>query len=225
MRRLGIFGGTFDPVHFGHLWPALRAQRAFAFDRLAFVPAVRPPHKLAAFRTPFHHRVAMLALATQEHEPFVVSDIESEREGPSFTLDTVAALRGRWPAEHSYFLMGSDSFAQLETWYRWDELIERVHLVVLHRDTAWGDDLAARTPVSLRGRIVSVSAGETVPDPAPGPPSIYLLGHEPFPISSTQLRERLCGGGDVSELLPVAVLSYVRKCELYHRGVPSDDGR
>jgi nicotinate-nucleotide adenylyltransferase len=225
VKRLGIFGGTFDPVHFGHLWPALGAQRAFGFDRLVFVPAVRPPHKLTCPRTAFHHRVAMLALATQEHEHLVVSDIESERAGPSFTLDTVSAVGERWPAEHVYFLMGSDSFVQIETWYRWEELVERVHLVVLHRDTAWDEELVTRTPARLRERLVRVAASGPVPDPAPGPPSIYLLAHQPFPISSTQLRECLRAGGDAGDLLPPAVLAYARKCELYHQGVTPTDGR
>lgn len=218
MRRLGFFGGTFDPVHLGHLVPAVRAFETFRFDALVFVPAFNPPHKLAAPLTPFSHRFAMLALATQPYDRFLLSAIEAERKGPNYTVDTLRQLRERVSVEQIYFLMGSDSFSQIGEWHRWQELVSLAHLVVLHRDTVWGEELAARVPAELRGRMRTVEPFHEVPDPEPGSNWIYLLQHEPFPVSATQLRERLRLGRSIHELVPPEVHRYIVKHRLYHQG-------
>ena len=101
MKRVGFFGGTFDPVHLGHLVPAVRAFETFRFDALVFVPAASPPHKMGEPLTPFPHRFAMLALATQPYDRFLVSAIETERAGPTYTVDTLRLLLTRFAAERS----------------------------------------------------------------------------------------------------------------------------
>lgn len=223
MSRIGIFGGTFDPVHLGHLGPALQALAAFAFDELVFVPAGDPPHKQGEPLTSFAHRFAMLALATAGYERLFVSDIERQRPGPTYTIDTLRLLRERHPAERLYFLMGSDSFAQITTWHRWEELVELADLVVLHRLTAWGDELAAGAPERLRSRMATVApgAGGRVGESAGA--RVHLLDHEPYPVSSTQLRGMVRQGRPVAELLPAEVYRYIVKYHLYHdSGEPTD---
>ena len=225
MRRVGFFGGTFDPVHLGHLVPAVRAFETFQFDALVFVPAAQPPHKLGEPLTPFPHRFAMLALATQPYDRFLVSAIETERTGPTYTVDTLRLLRARFAAEHTFFLMGSDSFSQIGTWNRWEELADLAHLVVLHRDTAWGDELAAKVPAALRSRMRTVEPFMGVADPVSAEHSVYLLAHEPFPVSATHLRERLRLGLTIHELVPPEVHRYIVKHRLYHQGSAAGDGR
>jgi nicotinate-nucleotide adenylyltransferase len=217
-RRLGLFGGTFDPVHLGHLVPAARAFETFRLDALAFIPAAEPPHKQGFPLTPFAHRFAMLALATQAYDRFLVSNIEVERPGPTYTVDTVRRLRERIPSENVYFLMGSDSFSQIGSWHEWAKLVDLVHLVVLHRETAWGRQLEERIPQVLRSRLRSVEPFSPVPDPEPGTRVVYLLEHEPFPISSTHLRERLRRGQTIRELVPPEVHRYIVKHRLYDQG-------
>ncbi len=224
MRRLGLFGGTFDPVHLGHVVPAVRALETFRFERLVFVPAFNPPHKLGDPLTPFPHRFAMLALATQPYDRFLVSAAEAERAGPTYTFDTVRSFRERFAAEQLYFLMGSDSFSQIETWHRWEELVDLVHLVVLHRDTVWGEALEARVPRPLHGRMRRVEPFQAVPDPEPGSTWIYLLEHEAFPVSATQLRERLRLGRSIHELVPPEVHRYIVKHHLYDQVAGPGDG-
>jgi nicotinate-nucleotide adenylyltransferase len=224
MRRVGIYGGTFDPVHLGHLVPAVRAQETFRFDALVFVPAARPPHKQGEPLAPFSHRFAMLALATQPYDRFFVSDAELEGDGPSFTVDTVTRFSRRFPADRLYFLMGSDSFSQIGSWHRWEELVELSHLVVLHRATVWGDGLLARIPAPLHSRLRRVEPFAEVADPPPGERVIYLLDHEPFPISATHLRDRLREGHTIRELVPPEVHRYIVKYRLYHQGDQSADG-
>jgi nicotinate-nucleotide adenylyltransferase len=224
MRRIGIFGGTFDPVHLGHLGPALQALSTFAFDELVFVPAGDPPHKQGEPLTSFAHRFAMLALATAGYDRLFVSDIERRRPGPTYTIDTLRLLRERHPGDRLYFLMGSDSFAQITTWHRWEELVELADLVVLHRLTAWGEELAARTPERLRSRMATVApgAGGRASDSAGA--CVHLLDHEPYPVSSTQLREMIRRGRPVAELLPAEVYRYIVKYHLYQDGGEPTDG-
>jgi len=224
VRRLGFFGGTFDPVHLGHLVPAVRAFETFRFDALVFIPAAQPPHKQGEPLTAFAHRFAMLALATQAYDRFLVSAMELERPGPTYTVDTVRSLHERFPADQLYFLMGSDSFSQIGSWHRWQELAGLAHLVVLHRDTAWGGELAERVPAELRARLRVVEPFTPVADAEGASRHVYLLDHEPFPVSATHLRERLRRGQTIRELVPPEVHRYIVKHRLYHQGGRPDDG-
>jgi nicotinate-nucleotide adenylyltransferase len=115
-------------------------------------------------------------------------------------------------------LLGSDSFSQIATWHRWEELVDLAHLVVLHRDTAWGDDLRRSVPAALHPRLRTIAPFAPVADPAPGERQIYLLDHEPLPVSGTGLRERLRAGGTIHELVPPEVHRYIDKYRLYRQG-------
>jgi len=112
--------------------------------------------------------------------------------------------------------MGSDSFSQIATWHRWRELVDEAHFVVLHRDTVWGEELLGRVPHELHPRVRTVELFARVPEAAPGERLIYLLSHEPFPISASVLRERLAAGQPIGELVPPQVNRYMAKHRLYH---------
>lgn len=215
-QRIAIYGGSFDPFHLGHLVPTVRAQETFFFDAIYFVPAGEPPHKGSEQLTEVTHRLAMVAMATLPYERFYASDVEVFREGPSFTVDTVRHFQAQFPDAILYFILGSDSFSQIETWARWRELVEAANLVVLHREHMWGEELKAQIPEELCGRMRLVSPFEKVSDPDER--TIYLLNHEPFPISGTSIRERESRGLPIRELVPHEVYSYVQKYGLYrHR--------
>lgn len=213
MARIAVYGGSFDPFHLGHLIPTVRAQETFHFDAVYFVPAGNPPHKRGEPLTPVTHRFAMVAMATLPYERFFASDLEVQATGPTYTLDTVQHFRDRFPDDHLYFLMGSDSFSQLETWHRWREIVDLAHLVVLHRAHMWGDALKRRVPAWLWERVKVVQPFEEVPDPAGR--TVYLLDHEPFPISATSIRERQGRGLPIRELVPHEVFSYIEKYGFY----------
>jgi nicotinate-nucleotide adenylyltransferase len=224
VKKVAFFGGTFDPVHLGHVIPAVRASETFGFDALVFVPSGQPPHKLGEPLTPFPHRFAMVALAAQSYDRFLVSPIEAERSGPSYTVDTLRQLRELFAAEEHFFLMGSDSFAQIATWHHWEELLELAHLVVLHRPTVWGDELAATVPVAVRGRMRTVQPLREVPEPRSASHLIYLLAHEPFPVAASDVRGRLRSGLPIGELVPPEVQRYIAKHRLYDRQSEGGDG-
>jgi nicotinate-nucleotide adenylyltransferase len=212
-RRIAVYGGSFDPFHLGHLVPTVRAQETFHFDAVYFVPAGRPPHKEGQALTPVTHRFAMVAMATLPYDRFYASDDELLQTEPSFTVETVRRYRERFPGVLLYFLLGSDSFSQLATWYRWQELADLAHLVVLHRAHIWGEELRDCTPEPLLGRLQRVTPFERVADPVSS--TVYLLDHEPFPISGTSIRVRQRQGQPIRELVPHEVHSYIEKYELY----------
>ena len=210
--RVAIYGGSFDPFHLGHLIPTVRAQETFRFDAVHFVPTSRPPHREEAL-TPVTHRMAMVAIATLPYEGFFASDLEVFATGPTYSVDTVQRFRALHPEATLYFMMGSDSFSQIATWDRWQELVEAAHLVVLHRAHIWGEELRERVPPELTSRLQVVAPFQRVPDPTG--PTVYLLDHEPFPISATSIRDRQRRGRPIRELVPHEVHSYIVKYGLY----------
>ncbi len=212
-RRVAVFGGSFDPIHLGHLVPTIRALETFRFDEVHLVPSGQPPHKGGLPLTPVIHRFAMVALATLPYDRLFASDLEVFASGPSFTVDTVRRFRDREGDAVVYFLLGSDSFSQIGTWSRWQELADLAHLVVLHRAHIWGDELAERIPAELVPRLRVVAPFEPVADA--DRPLVYLLDHEPFPISATSIRERQRRGLPIRELVPHEVSSYIDKYGLY----------
>ena len=211
--RIAVYGGAFDPFHLGHLVPTVRAQETFHFDAVYFVPSGNPPHRVGDRLTPVTHRLAMVAMATLPYESFFAADDEVFAAGYTYTVETLRLYRNRFPDHLLYFLLGSDSFSQIGTWERWREMVELVHLVVLHRAHIWGEELEQRVPVELRPRMKTVAPFEDVPDP--GEHSIYLLNHEPFPISGTLIRNRQNSGRPIRELVPHEVYSYIQKYDLY----------
>ncbi len=221
MRRLAAFGGTFDPVHRGHTEGAKHALAVLQLDLVLFVPAGCPPHKLGEPLTPFCHRFAMLALALREEERFVVSPVEQEVEGPTFTVDTIGRLRARFPADRLFFLMGSDSFAQITTWHEWQRLPELATLVVLWRPSGhrgWGE---LPVPEEFRARVVQIPRSARPGAPVPEG-SILFLDNDPIEASASDLRRRLRQGERPGHLMDAAVVSYARKHRLYDE--QGDDG-
>jgi nicotinate-nucleotide adenylyltransferase len=219
-RRIAIYGGSFDPFHLGHLVPVVRAQETFHFEAVYFVPAGSPPHKNAAPLTPVTHRLAMVAMATLPYENFFASDDEVFADEPTFSVETVGRFRERFPDATLYFILGSDSFSQIESWERWQDLVDSVHLVVLHRAHMWGEELAARVPQRLLPRMREIEVFAEVPDPEEL--TVYLLNHEPFPISGTSIRTRQRRGLPIRELVPHEVHTYIEKYRLYASAVEAE---
>jgi nicotinate-nucleotide adenylyltransferase len=212
-HRIAIYGGAFDPFHLGHLVPTVRAQETFHFEAVYFVPSGNPPHRKGEPLTPVTHRLAMVAMATLPYETFFAADDEVFATGYTYTVETVQLYRDHFSESVLYFLLGSDSFSQIATWERWQELVDLVHLVVLHRAHMWGDELASRVPEELLPRMQVVAPFEDVQDPSNQ--TIYLLDHEPFPISGTSIRARQSRGQPIRELVPHEVHSYIEKYRLY----------
>lgn len=203
-RRVGLFGGSFDPVHLGHLHVAEAAQRAFALDRVVFVPAAQPPHKPGRRLAPGHHRLRMLALALAGHPDWSVSELELERGGTSFTIDTVRALPAALGAPDDvaiFLLLGDDNLPGLPAWREARALVERVQPIVVRRD---GDAAALLEPAR---RLLGDELARKL--------ERGYLALEPVRVSSTALRAELPGLADDVSGLPPGVLDYIRAHGLY----------
>lgn len=208
-RGIGVLGGTFDPVHLGHLHAAAAVRAALGLTEVRLIPAATPPHR-APPRASDQDRATMVALAVRDF-PGLVSDArELHRPGKSFTIDTLHELRRELPHCPIYLILGTDAFAGLTGWHRWRELTAFAHLVVIDRP---GTDLP-ELPEALRSWLTQ-RRGD-LPAKAPAG-QVFFLNVPPHPITASNVRARLERGETVTDLLPASVLAYIRAHQLYQR--------
>jgi len=208
-RRIGVLGGTFNPVHIGHLRSALEVAEEFAFDELRLVPSARPPHRDAP-SVSAEDRLALVRLAVEGVELLRVDDRELRRERPSYSIETLESLRAELGAEVQLFLLlGWDAYCGLPSWHRWQELLDYCHILVLQRP-----DADSEAPEALR----DLQAARSVADPqamsGPGG-QISFVWQTPLAISATRIRQLLASNRSVRYLVPDAVLAYIHAHGLY----------
>jgi nicotinate-nucleotide adenylyltransferase len=213
--RLGILGGTFNPIHLGHLVLAESFRERLALDRVLFLPAGTPPHKAAPGIAPALHRYAMVALAVAGHPGFAASDVEVRRPGASYSVETLEVLAGEWPGARLFFLMGSDTFLDLPTWRTPERLTTWATLAVGRRTgSAFEPDAApARAVLDRLGRREWDPAAPTADALAPG--AVVLVPVESLPVSARDIRRRVAEGESVRYLVPLAVAEYIAQHGLY----------
>jgi nicotinate-nucleotide adenylyltransferase len=211
VRRTAVLGGSFNPIHYGHLLLADDLLERLGFDRLLLVPAGTPPHKPSTTLAPAADRYAMVKLAVADHPRFEVSDLELRRSGPSYTVDTLAALA---TADESLFLIvGSETFLDLLSWRTPRRITELARLVVVPRAGSVFDPDAAAAQKVLR----EIGApGFAVFEDGPVPDTGVLVVHATsLPISASDLRRRAQEGRSLAYRLPPAVAQYIRSRRLY----------
>mgnify|MGYP001813831199 CR=1 FL=1 len=206
---IGILGGSFDPVHYGHLRPALEVQQFLGLDEIRLVPSLVPPHRPQAHASP-QQRLAMLRAAVENYPVFKVDTREFDREGPSYTLDTLISLRAEMPAADLCLLVGMDAFLVLTSWHRWRELMDPCHMVVMERP---GAQLPSQGELADFIRLHRVMDVEKLTRQSSG--LLYFQPVSQLEISSTAIRKLLASGGDAGFLLPERVLDVVRSKGLY----------
>jgi nicotinate-nucleotide adenylyltransferase len=218
-RRLGLFGGTFDPVHNGHLAVAGRVQEAFSLNSLWFIPAPLPPHKKGSHHdrgiSSFADRAAMLELALAGSRDFTLSRLETELPKPSYTVDTLQEIRRRLgPEVQLYFIIGVDAFVEIETWKDYPQLPVLANFVVISRATYQFKEVeAVMNKCFTRYRR---HPKECVWLPADGKGgNMYFLVMEPVAISSTEIRQMVHDGYPIRKLVPPGVEAYILEHRLY----------
>lgn len=199
-KRLGILGGTFDPVHWGHIKLAQAVAERLTLDRVLFIPALTAPHKQGLTTAPAEHRYNMTRLAVQDCAGFAVSDLELRRRGVSYTVETLRELKRRYAGWQLYFIIGGDSVSQLPTWHRITEQLELAVFVA-----------AGRPGYTNAGALDSVCAalGESVRQ------RILLLDTPEYSVSSTEIRSLARQHASLAGLTPAAVERYIYEHGLY----------
>jgi nicotinate-nucleotide adenylyltransferase len=216
LTRIGILGGTLDPIHCGHLAAAAAARDAFDLSRLLVMPSHVPPHRPVQPVASAFHRFAMAALAVSGMPRIEACDDELRAEGPSYTADTLDRLGGRgFTPSQLFFITGADAFAEIATWKRYPAVVDLAHFVVVSRPGYDIDGLAARLP-DLRGRMRPAGA----PARADAGTLIFLLPAATPDVSSTAVRERLRRGESLAGLVPPLVETHIHQHHLYSR--PAD---
>jgi nicotinate-nucleotide adenylyltransferase len=228
--NVAIFGGTFDPVHRGHVAVARAAQAAYNLGRIYFVPADIPPHHQRQPVTPFYHRYAMLALGLRGDPTFVPSLIEAPgeeaRRAPNFSIDTVRRFRSLLPkSDRLFFMIGIDAFSLVATWRQPEELLREIEFIVVSRPGYSMADIAGALPESMRqtrplptaatapaGKLAKSVGATTL---SVGGATLHLLTTVAEKVSSTQVRAVAASGRAAKGLLDAAVVEYIRKEHLY----------
>lgn len=206
---IGILGGTFDPIHLGHLQPAIQAMQTLGLPQIRLMPNHIPPHRPQPVATA-GQRLTMVRLAAESHPGFVVDDRELQRHTPSYTIDTLIELRNELPDTPLCFLIGMDSLLSLPSWYRWQELTDYAHLVVSVRP-GWEahfteplTSFVAAHHLDDQGLIHRQLAG-----------GVILLENEPVAISASELRQELSSGIISRAWFPDAVAEYIAQEQIY----------
>jgi nicotinate-nucleotide adenylyltransferase len=217
--RIGILGGTFDPVHVGHIDTALAGLRALALDYVLFLPSGTPPHRTVQPSASRFHRFAMAALAVTGVSGLMVSDLEIGATGPCYTFDTLVRLHGTGlEAALIFFITGADAFAEIETWSRYPQVLEMANFVVVSRPGYKATALPARLP-ALAARMYGLSTtvdAQSTPVDQPAV-RIALVDAPTRDVSSTEIRRRLESDVSIADLVPAAVDTYIRQHGLYSR--------
>ncbi len=201
--RIGVFGGTFDPVHFGHLIIAEQCREQAGLDRVWFVPSARPPHKQNDDITPFDKRAEMIRLAIAGNPVFAVQELEKDRPGPSFTADTLSELHERNPGDELFLIVGSDCLPDLPTWHEPERVIALAKLIVAVRP-GWPVWPAEQLRAALRLPTEAALHEQTVTLPL-------------IDIASRDLRRRFSEGRSGRYFAPHAVLAYILEKGLYRK--------
>lgn len=212
--KWGLFGGTFDPIHFGHLRAAQELITILNLDRVIFIPAAEPPHKTTRIITPFDHRLQMARLATTDNDAFSVSDVEFRRQGKSYSIDTVRYfLESRDQTLELYFITGQDAFNAITTWHQWDRLLSLCHFAVMTRPGYENKGLENILPTDSDFRFTYDEAADGYQVTAGH--IIYFRNVTFLDISSSLIRKNIKTGQSVRYLLPDSVKNYIIDHDLY----------
>jgi nicotinate-nucleotide adenylyltransferase len=209
MKPIGVFGGTFDPIHYGHLRSAFEMLQALSFEQVRFVPCGDPPHRGVTYASAAQ-RMRLVELAIAGQDGFVADDRELRRDGPSYTVDTLQSLRAEHAGRSLGLVVGMDAFLGLTDWHRWDEILDFAHIVVAHRPGWKAPD------IGVLGELVAERGTHRVGDLHQATHGcIHIHAVTQLEIASTEIRDLIAAGRDPRFLMPDAVRDEIESTGLY----------
>ena len=211
--RIGILGGTFNPIHLAHLRVAEEVREVCALDRVLFLPAASPPHKSVAEEVSFTDRLALVEAAVADHPDFVASDLEARRHGKSFSVDTLEILQRERPGDEFFFIIGMDSFRNLPTWRDYRRLFSLTNIVVAPRPGVPVQPPQASLPVAMQDQFCYDDQSKIWRHQSGT--SLIFLAETYLDISSTRIRQLVAAGRSIRYLVPPAVAELIRRRGLY----------
>jgi len=219
-QRIGLFGGTFNPIHRGHLQVALDVRQRLDLDVVYFIPSALPPHKSKGKLAAASDRLEMVRLALARHTGLDVCSLELERAGPSYSIDTIRLIKHKLPGAHQlYFILGLDAFLEIHTWKDFDRLFEETALVVVSRPGTglWSPTTNEEVLCYVQKHVASAYRLEADARMLihPHKQSIYLLSVTPVDISSSQIRSRIQRGEAIDAWVAPSVVHYIQQKGLY----------
>jgi nicotinate-nucleotide adenylyltransferase len=212
--KLGLFGGSFNPIHNAHLRIAAEARAACRLDRVIFIPAADPPHKPVAGNVSFEHRAAMVSMAIADNPAYATSTIEAERRGKSYSIDTIRIFRERCPGDNLFFIIGADSFLDIGTWHRYSEIFSLCSLVVVNRPGC---------PINPHDTLPEAARDAFTVDSATGNlnhssgTKVFFITGSPLDLSSTDIRRLVAAGDDITRYVPSEVAAYILRQRIYQQ--------
>lgn len=218
-ERIGIYGGTFDPIHYGHLKVAAAISEAFALDRLLLVPAFIPPHKRNWQISASYHRYAMVVLATlnqpdRANAQLIASTIELEAPSRPYTIETLQQLQQCYPSAVLFFVMGADSFAEVNLWRDYERLLTEYNIIVAARPTT--DQLSVQhLSAKCQQRVVDLRGSKRPDLVAVSGPNVFLTDYVAVDIAATEVRAAVRAGQPIADLVPPEVARYIATYDLY----------
>ncbi|MEW5900380.1 MAG: nicotinate-nucleotide adenylyltransferase [Acidobacteriota bacterium] len=214
-KRIGLLGGTFNPVHSGHLRAAAEVVRIFSLSKVLFIPSMIPPHKQSAAVGSAADRFAMVKLAVRGEPRFVASALEIESPKTSYSILTLGRVKSLYPGAWVFFIVGVDAFLEIETWRSYREVLEQCHFVVTSRPGYRLSEARNAVPSSYSDRIMECRKAESVGVEALRCFRIFLVPIKALDVSSTEIRRRVRQGISISGLVPEAVEAYILRKKLY----------
>lgn len=214
-QSIGLFGGTFNPIHLGHLRAAEEAIAVFKLDLVLFIPSFIPPHKVSSQVAPAPDRLRMVELALAGRPEFLASDIEVSSEDKSYSIYTVRKIRKKYSDALIFFLIGIDAFMEIETWHKYELILKECRFIVMSRPNY---DLESAKEVlagRLKNKIYKIQARENVNELLISQHKIFLLEITALDISSTEVRNRACQRLSLEKLVPPSVEKYIQEKKLY----------
>jgi nicotinate-nucleotide adenylyltransferase len=212
--RIGLFGGTFDPIHWGHLRSAEEVREALSLDRVLFIPTARPPHKRSQTLTSASHRLAMVRRAVASNPSFSVSTVEISRRGLSYSIDTLRYFTNKSRGRDSYFfILGYDAFREIESWKDYQEIFALCHFVVTSRPGSGPGNLLRRLPVAVR--MSFCYARESKAYRHRSGTFLYFVKVTDIAVSASEIRRRSREGRSIRYLVPLEVEAYIEKRGIY----------